>query len=132
VVDADNDNYPSAIKVYFDATPTGGKRVRDIPSLAVTADCNDGSSTVWLSHAQCYADMDLNTYTAGLAANSTCLNAASCNSATAASASTNGAAVTAYTAGQLKNSQNLNSLGANDCDDTDAAKWVIGVYGCGQ
>lgn len=129
--DADSDGYADLTAVMQTTSGDGFVRLSALSS-AVISDCNDGASTVWLSHAQCYKDNDMDTYTAGLAPNSTCLNNASCNAATSASDSVNGAAATAYTATQIKNAANLNSLGADDCDDTDAAKWVIGAYGCGQ
>jgi hypothetical protein len=80
-----------------------------------TIDCNDGNNAVYLYHSQCYIDSDMDGYTAGLAANTTCLNASSCAAATKASASSNGAAVTTYTAGQLKDAAN-----GSDCNDANA------------
>ena len=120
---ADSDSYFSA-----SAGHVGTCKASALPYT----DCNDGSASVSLSHAQCYKDNDVDTYTAGLAPNSTCLNNASCNSATAASDSTDGASVTTYTAGQLKDSAHLNMLGADDCDDNDPTKWVMGHGTCGQ
>ncbi|MFH0749712.1 MAG: hypothetical protein V1917_02230 [Candidatus Gottesmanbacteria bacterium] len=104
-------------------------------SAANGNDCNnqDGGAGVYASHAQCYTDNDRDTYTVGLAASTTCLNTASCATATKASDSTNGAAVTTYTAGQLRDS----ASGTNDCCDTDANAYpgsvyygTVGVTGC--
>lgn len=106
--DSDGDGYGNPA-VSQSICPTAGW-------VANNTDCNDGSNQVWISHAQCYANMDRDPETAGLRANTTCLNAASCGSATAASASTTGAAVTAYTGGQIVDG----AAGSNaDCNDGD-------------
>ncbi len=84
-------------------------------------DCNDGSASVSIPHAQCYTDADGDTFTNGLAASSTCLNTSSCDTATYASASTTGAATTGYTAGRLKNS----ASGTNDCKDTGTSANLV-------
>lgn len=142
-LDQDNDGYPAAVgtTAWTVGTAAGcSTNYRPLAALTsiTTADCNDndhGGAHVWLSHAQCYPDMDQDTYTVDQNPNTTCLNAASCNSATAASASTGGATVTSYSVSpqpQLNDSPHLNALSANDCDDTDPSKWVIGTYGCGQ
>jgi len=113
VIDADADGYTTNVKLYYGAQPAGGRR-RNFVSTFATTDCNDGSSEVFITSAQCYADYDGDTYTAGLAPNSTCLNTASCATATKASASTNGAVVTTYTAGRLLNSASATADCYND------------------
>ncbi len=113
IIDADGDGYGSNDgKLYYGTQFTGGVR----KNLAVVTDCNDGSAQVFITRAQCYADADGDTYTAGLAANTTCVNSASCDTVTRASASTNGAAVTNYTAGRLRNYASATS----DCYDANA------------
>jgi hypothetical protein len=79
-----------------------------------TFDCNPSGVTK-IAHTQCYTDADGDTYTNGLAPNTTCLNAATCALATAASASTDGATVTPFTAGRLRDAAT-----AIDCGDTNA------------
>jgi len=103
--DADGDGYGTGTS--FQACP-------DNPAYAANnTDCNNGSANVFTSHAQCYTDADGDVFTNGLAANTTCLNTASCATATKASASTDGATVTTYTAGTLQNSASSPS-DAND------------------
>lgn len=116
--DADNDGYATTALPKSDAlpgpltpTPTGFKRkVAFTPS---GTDCNDLESAVKISHAQCYTDADGDSYTNGLAANTTCLSHSTCALSTSASASTHGAAVTAYTAGRLKDAATTNDCGDN-------------------
>ena len=103
--DADADGYGNPA-VSISACTTAGY-------VDNNTDCNDGSALVFTSHAQCYTDADGDTYTTGLAANTTCLNTVSCATATKASASTTGAAVTTYTAGRLRNA----AVGS-DCNET--------------
>jgi hypothetical protein len=79
-------------------------------------DCNDGNANVWLSHAACNTDNDKDTYTTGAAANTTCLNNASCDLATFASNAASGSAVTSYESGQLRDS----ASGSTDLCDIDA------------
>ncbi len=93
------------------ATYTAGT-LRD---AANGADCNEGSNLVYTAHAQCYTDADGDTYTNGLAANTTCLNTASCATTTRASASSVGAAVATYTAGRLRDAATT-----TDCGDANA------------
>lgn len=112
VADGDADGYPLDFTTYT-ATAPGRRR---LGLMRATTDCNDGSSQVFLGVAQCHHDADGDSYTAGLAPNSTCLNTPSCDTATRASASTHGAAVTSYTAGRLRNSASA-SL---DCYDSNA------------
>lgn len=114
--DADNDGYATTALPKSDAlpgpltpTPTGFKRkVAFTPS---GIDCNDLESAVKISHAQCYTDADGDSYTNGLAANTTCLSNSTCALSTSASASTHGSAVTAYTAGRLKDAATTNDCG---------------------
>lgn len=114
--DADNDGYATTALPKSDAlpgpltpTPTGFKRkVAFTPS---GIDCNDLESAVKISHAQCYTDADGDSYTNGLAANTTCLSHSTCALSTSASASTHGSAVTAYTAGRLKDAATTNDCG---------------------
>jgi len=112
VVDGDGDGYPIDLTTYTASAP--GRRRLGL--MRATTDCNDGSSQVFLARAQCHIDADGDTYTAGLAPNSTCLNTTSCDTATRASASSHGANVTSYTAGILRNSASA-SL---DCYDSNA------------
>lgn len=118
--DADNDGYATTLLPKSDPvpgpltpTPTGFKRKAVFTPTGI--DCNDSSNLVKISHAQCYTDADGDTYTNGLAANTTCLSHATCATATSASASTVGADVTAYTAGRLRDAATT-----NDCGDTVA------------
>jgi hypothetical protein len=110
MVDTDSDGYPDNL-TYYSATASGRRR-RSL-AISTTADCNIGSNQVGFAHAQCYADADADTWTSGLAANTTCLNTISCDTATKASASSNGASVTTYTAGTLRNSASAQV----DCND---------------
>lgn len=103
--DADADGYGNP-SVSISACTTAGY-------VDNASDCNDGSALVFTSHAQCYTDADGDTYTTSLAANTTCLNTVSCVTATKASTSTTGAAVTTYTAGRLRN-----AASGSDCNDT--------------
>ena len=114
--DADNDGYATTALPKSDAlpgpltpTPTGFKR--KVAFTPTGIDCNDLESAVKLSHAQCYTDADGDSYTNGLAANTTCLSHSTCALSTSASASTHGAAVTAYTAGRLKDAATTNDCG---------------------
>lgn len=111
-LDSDGDTYGTGAGVTF---------CQSTPQLPAgysnnNSDCNDGSNQVWYSHGQCYADLDGDTYTNGLANNTTCLNSASCTTATKASASTNGAAVTTYVSGRLRDV----ASGTVDCYDSNA------------
>lgn len=108
--DPDNDGYYDSTLSLAKIQASFAVRKNSINPSAF--DCNAGSSVVSIPHSQCYADLDGDTYTNGLQANTTCLNSASCATATQASASTNGAAVTAYTAGRLKDTAN-----GTDCAD---------------
>lgn len=125
LVDCDDNNVSigniSQSTFYQDADGDGAGR-SSVSQVSCTApsgyvanntDCNDGSNLVSISHAQCHTDADGDTYTSGLAANTTCLNNASCASATRASASTHGAGVSTYTAGRLRDSASA-SLDCND------------------
>ena len=99
-------------------------RLRD---AANGADCNDGSTSVFTAHAQCYSDADGDTYTTAAAANTTCLNTASCATATQASTSTNGAATTAYTAGRLRDAATTVDCGASDPNAYPGSGYYGGV-----
>lgn len=110
---ADDDADGHAVDFTLYTASASGRRRLGLMSNFTTVDCNDGSALVFTSHAQCYADADGDTYTAGLAADTACLNTSSCATATKASASTTGAAVTTYTAGRLANAAN-----GSDCNDT--------------
>lgn len=81
--------------------------------VANSTDCNDDNSQVSISHSQCYTDADGDTYTNGLAANTTCLNSADCHTATRASTSSHGASVSNYAAGTLRNGASASA----DCND---------------
>jgi len=112
--DADGDGAYDSVLV---ASKTmGANYVRKNAISPSSFDCNSGSTEVSISHAQCYTDADGDGYTVGLAANTTCLNSSSCNTATKASASTNGATVTTYTAGRLRDSASATA----DCGDGNA------------
>ncbi len=116
--DADGDGYVANTTTMYTST-AGITPVRKYTNP--TVDCNDGSATVKYTHAQCYADLDRDNVTSGPGAIATCLSASTCATSTGASASSTGAAVTAYTAGQLKDSV---SGGGGDCNDGNAAVWL--------
>ena len=115
--DADNDTYTLASGTSQCSGSTCPAGYRDTAS-AIT-DCNDGATTgsqVYKS-ATCYDDKDLDSNTLTSAdANATCINAATCETATKSSASTANAAVSTWTAGQLKTTASVHG----DCCDSDA------------
>jgi len=117
-VDKDGDSYVTSLTPVLSATkPVGGIRKSFLSPLGI--DCNDDDQAggagahVFIAHAQCYTDADGDNYTNGLAANTTCLNTASCETATRASLASNGAAASTYTSGRLKNAAN-----GTDCGDS--------------
>lgn len=119
--DADNDGYATTALPKSDPlpgpltpTPTGFKR--RVAFTPTGVDCNDLASEVKISHTQCYADADTDTYTNGLAPNSTCLSHATCPLSTSTSASTHGAPVVSHTSpNELRDAATT-----NDCGDTVA------------
>jgi hypothetical protein len=106
-LDADGDGYPA------NTTWTAGCGTNYRPLAALTSlvsiDCNDNNASVHANRT-CWTDADGDGYTVG-SGSSYC--ATSCPGGTDAA-------------------QHLNALSADDCDDTNPLKWVIGTYGCGQ
>jgi len=131
VVDADHDGYVAgsggAPKLYYGTQPANSARKNTLSSMSI-ADCNDGPGTnanlVFLAHTQCYTDADGDTYTSGATADSTCLNTTSCATATARSASTDGATVTTgLTAGRM-----ANAATTLDCYDNNLNAYPGSAY----
>ncbi len=119
-IDKDRDSYVTSLTPMLSASmPTGGIRKSFLTPLGI--DCNDDDQAgqgiavphVFIAHTQCYVDADGDTYTNGLAANTTCLNTGSCATATRASLASNGATSSPYTAGRLANAAN-----GTDCGDS--------------
>lgn len=86
-------------------------------------DCNDGSNQVFVPHATCYLNADIDGYSStSTVANTQCLNSYECYGATRSSAASYGASVTTRVAGVL-----FNAAGT-DCDDNNAAICVLNYY----
>lgn len=88
-------------------------------------DCDDTQSLVYFSHTACYWDYDFDTYTNGNVSGKTCLNSASCNTATRGSLG-GGVVPTATTAGYFRDSSSASA----DCGPNTATAYP-GSTACG-